>query len=144
MKNSLWLTILLLITATTSHAANEINQALFDKGRAVFDKLCVACHNYAPPPNKAPPMLGISGHYHDAFSDRDQAVAHIVDYLKKPAPEKSMLMPMAIRVWGLMVPPPLSVEESQAVAYWVWEILNVECSKSLASPPCQRFLRKQP
>ena len=114
---------------------------LFEQGRAVYDKVCSTCHSYGPPPQKAPPMIGISGHYHDAFTQRDQAIAHMMDYIKKPAPEKSMLMPMAIQTWGLMAPLTLPEKELQAVTYWVWEILNVECNQTPVLAPCRR-LRK--
>lgn len=134
MKKLLVSVILLSITSLSL-----AEDKLFEQGKAVYDKVCSACHNYGPPPKKAPPMIGISGHYHDAFTDQDKAIAHIVDYIKKPAPEKSMLMPMAIQTWGLMAPLTLPEEDLRAVAYWVWEILKVECNKELVPPPCQRF-----
>jgi len=110
-----------------THAV-EINNALFDQG-----KVCAACHNYLPPPKAAPPLLGISGHYHQAFTDPNEAIDYIIDYIKQPTAEKSMLPPMARQRWGLMAPLALPEEELKAVAYWVWEIYNVECSKGLAA-----------
>ncbi|MCP5424939.1 MAG: cytochrome c [Gammaproteobacteria bacterium] len=112
------------LCAMGSAYGSDFDQALFDKGKAVYDQYCMACHNYGPPPTHAPPMFGISNHYHQAFPERDQAMAHMIDFIKQPSPDKSKMMPMATQMWGMMPPLPLPDEELQAVAYWTWEIVN--------------------
>jgi cytochrome c len=145
MKSSLYFFIICVPLTLPVTYAGEHNHALFDQGKAVYDKVCATCHNYLPPPKAAPPLLGISGHYHQAFADPDKAIAHIVDYIKQPAAEKSMLPPMARQQWGLMAPLPLPDEELKAVAYWVWEIYTVECSKGAAAPwVCRNFQGNPP
>ena len=142
MKTILTLIIFLLLNLNPSVLAAERNQALFDQGKIVYEKACITCHNYFPPPKNAPPMLGISGHYHQTFTDKDQAVSQIAHFIQQPTKEKSKLPPMAINTWGLMPPLalPLSPEEVQAVSYWVWEIYTVECSKGAAAPwVCRNF-----
>ena len=135
---------LLLINLNQLVLAAERDQALFNQGKTVYEKVCITCHNYLPPPKNAPPMIGVSGHYHQTFTDRDQAVSHIANFIQQPTKEKSKLPPMAINTWGLMPPLalPLASEEVQAVSYWVWEIYNIECTQSTKLFFCQHFQQK--
>lgn len=132
------LTFTLLLISLTSIQAEQWDQEQFDQGKAVYDKVCVACHNYMPPPKNAPPMIGISGHYHQAFSDKNQAMNHIQKYLAQPSAEQSKLPPMAVNAWGLMPPQALSESEAQAVAYWIWHIYTRECQEG-SLPFCRHF-----
>lgn len=139
MPKILFSLVSLFISMNTALA---IDQAKFNQGRAVYEKHCIACHNYMPPPRNAPPLVGISGHYHQAFTEAAPAIAHIADFIKNPAPEKSKLPPMAINAWGLMPPltTALTEEEIQAVAYWVWAVYPIECTGRAASMPfCRHF-----
>jgi mono/diheme cytochrome c family protein len=99
----------------------EKGQELLNKGKAVYEKNCVSCHSYTPPPKTAPPIMGITQQYHEAFNDGEKAIARMVDFLKKPSKEKSSLLPAALERWGLMQPINLSDEELYAVSYWIWE-----------------------
>ena len=136
--------IALLFNISNSVLAVEHDQTLFNQGKAVYEKVCIACHNYLPPPKNAPPMLGVSGHYHQTFTDKEQAISHIANFIQQPAKAKSKLPPMAINTWGLMPPLalPLSAEEVQAVSSWVWEIYNIECAEPAKLFFCQHFQRK--
>ena len=106
--------------------AAEKGQDLFNKGKAVYEQNCAVCHSYGPPPKTAPPIVGISGHYHEAFTDRAKAIAHMVDFMKKPSKDKSVLLPIGLERWGLMIPMNLPDEELYAVSYWVWEVYSKE------------------
>ncbi len=112
-------------------ADQEKTDPKLDKGKAVFYKSCAVCHSYGPPPKTAPPMLGISQHYHENFKDADteKAVAYMVDFMKKPSKEKSMLLPIGLEKWGLMPAMNLPDEELRAVAYWTWQIYPIERQK---------------
>jgi len=103
-----------------------------DKGKAVFEKSCSLCHTYGPPPKIAPPMVGISQHYHENFKDADaeKAVAHMVDFIKSPSKEKSMLLPIGLEKWGLMPAMNLPDEELRAAAYWIWQVYPMERQKA--------------
>ncbi len=103
-------------------AAEAFTEAQFDRGKEVFEQRCQVCHPLNPPAKLAPPILGISGHYHDAFTDRDAAIRHMVDYIQHPAAEKSKLEPMAMERFGIMAPMVLPEEDLEAVAYWIWSI----------------------
>ncbi|MCE5194769.1 MAG: cytochrome c [Nitrospiraceae bacterium] len=106
--------------------AAEKTDKLFDKGKAVYEKSCAVCHSYGPPPKTAPPIIGLSGHYHEAFNDRKKAIAHMVDFIKNPSKEKSVLLPIGLEKWGLMAPMNLPDDELKAVSYWIWEVYNKE------------------
>ena len=71
-------------------ADTEKTDQQLDKGNAVFETNCSVCHSYGPPPKIAPPMVGISQHYHENFKDTDteKAVAYMVDFIKTPSKER--------------------------------------------------------
>jgi cytochrome c len=102
-----------------------------DQGKAVFDKSCSLCHTYGPPPKIAPPMVGISQHYHENFTnaESEKAIAHMVDFIKSPSKEKSMLLPIGLEKWGLMPAMNLPDEDLRAAAYWIWQIYPMERQK---------------
>lgn len=113
-------------------AANrEKSDQNLDKGKAVFEKSCSLCHSYGPPPKTAPPMVGISQHYHENFkdTDTDKAVAYMVEFIKNPSKEKSMLLPIGLEKWGLMPAMNLHDEDLRAAAYWTWQIYPTERRK---------------
>ena len=91
------------------------------RGEAVFNSVCVACHTLEPPPNLAPPMMAVAGHYRDAFDTREEGVAAIAAWIESPSPEHSQLGAMAIDRFGLMAPLVLPDSLRFAVAGWVWD-----------------------
>jgi mono/diheme cytochrome c family protein len=103
-------------------AKDAAERALLEQGRATYDRICFACHTFTPPPRNAPPIVGLAAHLHERFRKRDDAVAHIVDYVRAPSAEKSVLPPQAIQRWGVVMPP-LALPEAdlRAVAAWLWE-----------------------
>lgn len=126
MKTMLFAVILTMGLVSAAFSA-EKGQELFNKGKAVYEKSCASCHIYMPPPKTAPPIMGLSQQYHEAFDNREKAIAHMVDFIKKPSKEKSVLSnPVAMERWGLMLPMNLSDEELYAVSYWIWEVYPKE------------------
>ena len=61
---SAFFTIILLFKISNSSSAIERDQTLFYQGKTVYEKVCIVYHNDLPLPKNAPPLLGISGHYH--------------------------------------------------------------------------------
>lgn len=109
----------LLLAAYAAQAA-DTDQA--SRGQKVFESSCAACHSLVPPPTKlAPPILGIASHYRDAYPDEKEAVAHIVDFVKHPSKEKSLILNTSGQRWDLMAPMPLPDADLNAVARWMME-----------------------
>ncbi len=106
------------VLATATLPANA--SAAVD-GKIVFDKNCSVCHSIAPPPKSAPPILPISARYHQRFSSRAEGIKYMADFIKSPSKEKVLADQQAITRFGLMPPVPLSAEELNAVAAWVWD-----------------------
>ena len=103
-------------------AKDAAERALLEQGRATYDRICFACHTITPPPRNAPPIVGLAAHLRERFRTRDDAVAHIVDYVRAPSAEKSVLPPQAIQRWGVVMPPlALPEAELRAVASWLWQ-----------------------
>jgi mono/diheme cytochrome c family protein len=116
-------TLVLGASATAlAEADGAAERTLLEQGRATYDRICFACHTMTPPPRNAPPIVGLAAHLHARFANRDDAVAHIVDYIRAPSAAKSVLPPQAIQRWG-MVMPPLALPEAElrAVASWLWQ-----------------------
>jgi mono/diheme cytochrome c family protein len=91
-------------TAVSSGAVGGGEAELLVRGETLFNQVCTACHTLQPPPNLAPPMMGISGHYHDQFAERDEAVAWMVAYIQSPDPANSKLSEEAFERFGTMAP----------------------------------------
>ncbi len=90
------------------------------EGRAVFEMVCAMCHSVQPPPKAAPPMSHAAAYYAQRFADADSAAAAIVEYLKVPSAEKSLLPAHAIERFGLMPSQAhLSDAQLRAVARYV-------------------------
>ena len=110
-----------------AEAGIEIDR--FNEGLNVYTRYCTPCHTYGPPPKIAPPMLGISQHYHEAFDSAEAGIAHMVAYIKDPNPEESVLMSIAHERWGTMPALPLPEEDLQAVMYWTWSLYDLEVAE---------------
>jgi len=96
----------------------------FERGKHWFDAVCSACHSVSPPPNLAPPMVMVAGHYLDEYDTRDAAETAVAAWITSPDPERSALPQHAIERFGLMPPQPLPREDAEAVAYYVFELLE--------------------
>ncbi|NTW49468.1 MAG: cytochrome c [Chlorobiales bacterium] len=89
-------------------------------GKAIYQKNCSVCHSLKPPPKMAPPIVGMAAHYRDAFTDKDAAITHMVQFMQAPDSSKSKLEPQAIARFGLMPVIPLSEKELRTVSEWLW------------------------
>ncbi len=87
----------------------------------VYEKSCKVCHPMRPPAGQGPPILGLATHYREAFSDKDKAIAHMVDFMKHPDVSKSKVEARAIKRFGLMPAMPNSEKELKLVAEWLWD-----------------------
>jgi len=90
-------------------------------GESLYKRHCRRCHAIEPPPKIAPPVKGISLHYHEALGSRDVGVEHMAAFVERPDPERSKCDPEAIRRFGLMPAMHLPDEELRAVSAWFWD-----------------------
>jgi len=74
-----------------------------------------------PPPKTAPPVLGIALHYREAFTDKREAVEHMVRFMQKPDASNSKLEPAAVGRFGLMPAMAMSTKELKLVSEWFWD-----------------------
>jgi hypothetical protein len=102
-------------------AAHPARAAAPPTGQELYERHCSACHSMLPPPKSAPPVAGLSHFYHKAFSDREQGVCHIMEFVAKPAVEKSKLRPPAISRFGLMPAVELAARDLRTVSEWLWD-----------------------
>ena len=115
------LTLLASGILLATHAAQAAETDQVSHGQKVFESSCAACHSLVPPPKLAPPILGVAAHYRDAYPDEKEAVAHIVDFVKHPSKEKSLILNTSGQRWDLMAPMPLPDADLNAVARWMME-----------------------
>jgi cytochrome c len=92
-------------------------------GAKVFERNCRVCHSINPPPKTAPPVAALANRYHQRFQTKNEGVAHLMAFLKKPDKQKS-IDPQAITQFGLMPPVVLSDAELKAVTEWFWNQSN--------------------
>jgi len=117
MKRTLIALTVLVFSAQAAEGATTAAE-----GKAIFERNCSVCHTINPPPKTAPPIGPIAGRYRQKFSSKTSGVASMVNFLKAPSREKSVVDPDAIERFGLMPPMPgLSDTELHAVAGWIWD-----------------------
>ncbi|NTU53657.1 MAG: cytochrome c [Chlorobiaceae bacterium] len=92
-------------------------------GAIVFERNCSVCHSVNPPPKSAPPIIPLANRYHQRFQMKEQGVAFMIAYLKKPDKQKSIDQ-QAVARFGLMPAIQLPDTELRAVAEWFWNQSN--------------------
>lgn len=92
-------------------------------GAAVFTRNCSVCHSINPPPKSAPPVIPLANRYHEKFATREQGVAHMVAFLKKPDKTRAVDV-QAVTRFGLMPALSLADAELKAVSGWFWDQYN--------------------
>ena len=97
-----------------------------ESGETWFRTLCSTCHTVFPPPNLAPPMVMVVGHYLEEHGTRDAAAAAIARWVRTPDPAHSAMPEHAIERFGIMPPQPLPEEDAAAVADYVLELYESE------------------
>jgi mono/diheme cytochrome c family protein len=95
---------------------------VLERGRVVYETACAQCHTLEPPPLTAPPLAVIARRYHQVIADREDAIEHLVDYTRSPAPEKSRLSQRTIDEWGVMPGINLPEEDLRAVGRYIWQL----------------------
>jgi len=108
--------ILLLIG---SIFAQQEKPAPADKGYQLIKTYCYVCHN----PNVtrhdqmiAPPMMMVKRHYQPNFTNKEDFINAIVNWVHHPSAEKA-LMPGAVRKFKIM--PPLAYPKEDLEAMWI-------------------------
>jgi mono/diheme cytochrome c family protein len=101
---------------------DSVDAALFAQGRSVYDAICAECHALEPPPETAPTFREILARYRGTFLDSEEGIEHLTDYIREPAPGKSLLSQVMLDEWGLMPPQPLPEEDLHAAAFFIWHL----------------------
>ena len=94
---------------------------LLDDGLTLLKKHCYACHN--PNTNShddiiAPPLAGIKKHYSDAYPEKADFSTAMMEFVKNPTAEKSLLKGPVNR-FGLMPKPAISEEEIKQIVTYI-------------------------
>ena len=89
-------------------------------GEALFNKLCISCHQVEGTPINAPPIFAVINHVKSAYPEREAFVNRVVEWVKEPNPD-DVLMPGAARRFGLMPKQPYSESEVRKVAEYLYD-----------------------
>lgn len=91
-------------------------------GKKLLETYCYACHNPTTAQNEriAPPMVAIKKHYILEGTTKEQFIATIQEWVKKPSEDKS-IMPGAIRNFGLMPYAPYPDETVEQIADYIFD-----------------------
>lgn len=111
-------------------------------GAAVFAKNCSVCHSINPPPKSAPPVIPLANRYHEKFATKQQGVAHMAAFLKKPDKNRAVDT-QAVSRFGLMPAISLTDAELKAVTGWFWDQYNPAMGRGRGMGGGQRRLMNQ-
>jgi len=93
------------------------------EAKKLFEAKCKICHVTTKPADMsklvAPPIMGVMMHVKKGVKGkneaekRENAIAFMVDYVRNPSAEKSMLEPMALERFGVMPSQKLAVTKKE-------------------------------
>ena len=91
------------------------------KALALMQQNCFSCHNPEMGGERAaPPMFMVRNHYFDDETSREEFIEDIVDFVKDPTEEKS-IMPGAVRNFGLMPKQHFKEEDLKLIAAYMYD-----------------------
>ena len=101
-------------TKKDEFSETAVTEIMETEGYELMVQKCFICHFAKPDPSKkdemiAPPMLRVQEHYKPSYTDKDEFIAAIIEWINNPSEEKT-LMPGAVRKFKLM--PILPYEEA--------------------------------
>jgi cytochrome c2 len=90
-------------------------------GLTLLKKHCYSCHN--PNTNShddiiAPPLAGIKRHYSDAYPEKEAFSKAMIEFVKNPTSEKS-LMKGPVKRFGLMPKPVVTDQEIKEIVLFI-------------------------
>ncbi|WP_187648392.1 c-type cytochrome [Nitrosophilus labii] len=98
-------------------------------GKKLFEEKCMSCHIATIPTIKqkrsmvAPPIMGVMFHVKENYSNKEDAVNFIIDYVMNPSLKKAVCMPGSIRRFGLMpsMKDTVTKDELKAIAKYIYD-----------------------
>jgi len=93
----------------------------------IFDAKCAMCHIKTMPTNRtnmiAPALMGVMRHVKMAYTNKEDAVNFMVDYVQNPTKEKAICMPQKISRFGLMPSQKgnITPKELKEVSEWMFD-----------------------
>jgi len=115
-------TTLIIAVALASQVALADNQVA--GGKQLYEQNCAVCHGATGGMDMskrlAPPIMGVKKHYVKKHPDKESFVAAVVTWLEKPEESKS-LMKGAIHKFKLMPAIPVSPEDAEKIATYMYE-----------------------
>ncbi len=98
-------------------------------GKKLFEEKCMSCHIASMPSMQqkknmvAPPIMGVMFHVKENYSNKEDAVNFIVDYVMNPSLKKAVCMPRSIKRFGLMpsMKGIVSKDELKAIAEYIYD-----------------------
>jgi Protein of unknown function (DUF3365)./Cytochrome c. len=94
-----------------------------EEGKKLMETKCYLCHNPSVGEHDqriGPPMVAVKAHYLDAYQDRESFVAAIMEFVKSPSEDKTM-MRGAVRRFGLMPTQQFPEEEIRKIAEYLYD-----------------------
>ncbi len=110
---------------TTETAQEPIAQITStpEEGKKLLETKCYVCHNPSMGENQqriAPPMVAVKAHYLDVYPSKEAFVNGIIDFVKSPSQDKSM-MRGAVRRFGIMPTQQFPEDEVRKIAEYMYE-----------------------
>lgn len=103
-------------------SGNEGVNSEYAEGKDLAAKYCEACHAKGGGRMRvAPPLQAVRNHYLDAFPEEEDFIYAMVDFVRHPTREKSV-MPGAVEKFGLMSALSYSEDKIEAIAKYMYHV----------------------
>lgn len=93
------------------------------EGKKLMETKCYVCHSPSLGENQqriAPPMVAVKAHYLDAYPTKEAFVNGIIEFVKSPSQDKSM-MRGAVRRFGIMPTQHFPEDEVKKIAEYMYD-----------------------
>ncbi|MCK4744343.1 MAG: cytochrome c [Sulfuriflexus sp.] len=91
-----------------------------ENGKHLMKKLCSSCHVTEGKPTLAPPIFAMKSHVKRAYTNRNDFVQRIIDWVEEPDAAIA-LMPGAVNRFGLMPKLSYKEEEVRKIAEYIYD-----------------------
>lgn len=123
LKTTLLISLIVIVTFLSKSCLNTDKKANKEsEGEKLLASSCYTCHSPTAKPEDllAPPMIAVKKFYKKSYSDKDEFINAIMEFVHEPTAEKA-LMHTAVQRFGMMEAMGFEEEELRKIATYIYE-----------------------